>query len=305
VRDMVALLEANTESLEHVLERRGETDPGFEDRPVREVVRDGTVGGAFDALYAALSLGVPARRVALAVVFAAAERALRFDDVAEWDDVSEADWARAAAPFEYAVAALKAVDRWTHPRTVRSIFFAAALVQAARDLESLPEEREAPALRSQPPPVRIPAPRLVMPRALPVGPRADEAVVAVLEAVRGRRSIEAAGLARGFVERGHDPWGLFEALARDVVEDGVPTQKWVELGASVVIAAVDAWEAAKDHPDAAVLPVFATRLVAADARERFVSRHVSRALALVHGGPTRKAQDPDDQPDDEKTQAES
>lgn len=299
VRAVVELLEQNAGSLENVLQRPPSNEP-FDDRPLRQVVRDGSPAAAFDALYGALSAGVPARRVALAVVFAAAERALKFDDVAEWDDASEATWQRAVAPFEYAVAALKAVDRWSSPRTVRAIFFAAALVQAARGLESLPEEREPSALRSNPPPVKGGGPRLVMPRALPVGPKADEAVVAVLEAVRGRRSIEAAGLSRGFVERGFDPWGLFEALARDVVEDGVPTQEWLQLGASVVIAAVDAWEAAKEHPDAVVLPVLATRVVAADARERFVSRWVARALALVHGGPARTAQDP---ADEDQTQA--
>ena len=101
---------------------------------------------------------------------------------------------------------------------------------------------------------------------------------AVMAAVRSRRGSEAVGLARGYLERGHDPWRLAEALARFVVEDHLTSQQFIERAASVTIAGVDGWEAGGDHPEMALPLLAAVRALSSEARQRWLSRHVRRTL---------------------------
>lgn len=232
----------------------------FDDQSIRTALLNGSATAAFDAVGAALASGVPAARVALSVVLSASERTLRFDDLLEWDDLHDASWTDALRPFSFAVAALKAVTRWPSADTMRSIFFAAALVQASAELESR---------------------RWKSPRAVPASPVADEALSAVIAAIRALRPGEAVALARGFVDRGHDPWMLAEALARYSVEDALPTQSQAEVGAAATVAAVDAWEAAADHPEAILPLLVAVRVLASDSRQRWNQRHVRRQIARV------------------------
>jgi nitrite reductase/ring-hydroxylating ferredoxin subunit len=232
----------------------------FDDRALRNVLLESTAVAALEAVQAALSAGVAPRRVALALVLAAAERALRFDDLAEWDDVGEASWSEALEPFCYAVAALRAVDRWRSPETLRPLFFAAAMVQSRKGQES-------PAWRAL--------------RATAASPVPHEALGAVVAAMRALRPREGVALAKGLLERGHDPWKLAEALARYTVEDALPSQSLVEQGAAATVAAVDTWELAGDHPDAVLPLLVAVRVLGSDSRQRWHQRHVRRTIARV------------------------
>lgn len=232
----------------------------FDDAAVKTALLTGSPTAAFETVGSALAQGVPAARVALSVVLAAAERVLRFDDLVEWDQAADAGWADALRPFSYAVATFKAVKRWPSAETLRTVFYAAALVQGNADLDHK---------------LRGPLP------SIPASPMADEALGAVLAAIRARRPLEAASLAKAFVSRGHDTWALAESLARHCVEDGLPTHAQAEQGAATTIAAVDAWEAAEGHPDAILPLLVAVRFLASDSRQRWTQRHVHKAVARM------------------------
>lgn len=264
LREVATMLEPLREALGLLLSRADpELGRTFDDRAIRTTLLEGSASAAFEAVQGALSAGVPARRLGLAIVLAAAERALRFDDLVEWEDLSDGTWADALKPFAYAVAAMKAVDRWPSADTLRGLFFAAALVQSTRDLESR---------------------RWRQVRSVAAAPVVDEALGAIVAAMRALRPSEAVGLARGFADRGHDPWRLAEALARYAVEDALPTQALVATGAATTIAAVDAWEAAGEHPDAIVPLLLAVRVLGSDSRQRWNQRHVRRAIARLRPG---------------------
>ncbi len=258
LREVTALVDGVRESLPQILTR---ADPAlgraFDDRAIRATLLEGSLTAAFEAVHGALSAGVPARRVALAIALAAAERALRFDDLREWNDASEESWSDALRPFAYAVAAMKAVERSTSPDTLKALFHAAGLVQAGRALEGR---------------------RLRQTRSIVASPNAEDVVGAIVSAMRALRDGEAVSLARGYFERGHDPWHLAETLARFAVEDALPSQAAIEVGVATTIAAVDAWEAAGEHPDATVPLLLAVRVLASDSRQRWVQRHVRRAI---------------------------
>jgi nitrite reductase/ring-hydroxylating ferredoxin subunit len=263
LREAVAHLDHLRDGLETLLSR---ADPAlgqaFDDRTVRTYLLEGSPMAAFEVVTGSLAAGVPPARVGLAIALAAAERALRFDDLLEWDDASEESWAEVLRPFAYAMAAMKAVERWPSAETLRSLFFAAALVQGTKALESR---------------------RWRNVRSIPASARPGEALGALGAAMRAHREAEAVALARGFVERGHDAWPLAEALARFTVEDALPTPSSVEQNVAITIAAVDAWEAAKDHPDAALPLLLAVRLLASDTRQRWGQRHVRRAILRQSG----------------------
>jgi hypothetical protein len=62
------------------------------------------------------------------------------------------------------------------------------------------------------------------------------------------------------------------------VDDSIPSQQFVERAVSVAIAAADGFGAAGDLPDAALPLVAATRFLASETRQRWVSRFVRRAI---------------------------
>lgn len=260
LRQAAELLDSHRGGFEHLAMR---ADPAiertFQDRAIRTTLLEGSASGAFDAVLSALGAGVPPKRIGLSIALAAAERALRFDEHLEWDDRREQTWREVLQPFVYAVAAMRAVERWTAPETVRALVLAAASVQAARDLETEERHRQTP-------------------RLLPIPPREDEAIVEIIASVRMLRAAEAVALTRGFVERGHSPWRLFDALARFVVEDNLPSQTHVEQAAALVLAAVDAWEAATEHADGELPLLLAVRYLATDARQRWIRRDVLQAI---------------------------
>ncbi len=259
LRALSELLEQGRDSLPLLVSR---ADPAlrqpFDDRAIRATLLEGSVTQAYEAVHDALGAGVPARRIALAVALTAAERALHFDDLREWNDAAEDSWSDALRPFAYAVAAMKAVERWPSGESLRALFYAAGLVQAGKALEGH---------------------RMKAIRSIVASPNASDVLGAIVTAMRALRDGEAVALARGYLERGHDPWRLGETLARFTVEDALPSQSAVEVGVATTIAAVDAWEAAGAHPDATVPLLLAVRVLASDSRQRWVQRHVRRAMA--------------------------
>ncbi|MEQ8762989.1 MAG: Rieske (2Fe-2S) protein [Planctomycetota bacterium] len=109
---------------------------------VTRVALDGETAEVSLTLLEALRAGIPRQRLADALVDAAAERLLRFDEGLEYrDDVAE-NWLFATHRLTFASAVREAMDRYDSPQALRFLFQSAAFTHSGRGMDADPEDPE-------------------------------------------------------------------------------------------------------------------------------------------------------------------
>jgi len=238
---------------------RARSDASFDAARFADAVLDGKASEASDALWSALRDGVPAERVAEALVGAAAIRLFRFDlDVDRSADVQEG-WLWATHRLTFASAVRAATRRFQSPDVLRLLVQAVAFIHSGRGMDAPPERRLA---------------------IVPEPGTAEEVAVAIVQ----RRPEAAVRLAAGCLARDGSATLLRPTLEDLCLRDPLVRPIFLCHAVKTTVAAFDEYQALAGHPLRA-WPVLATvRFLASPVVERTVHRAVRTSIQWVAEG---------------------
>ena len=223
-------------------------------------VLDGTRHDATAAVEAALDAGATPTSVAGVLATAAAERLLRFDVGIDADPTIQEGWLDETHGLTFAHAVRHALARFTEPRALRLLFWAAHFVNRAKPLD-LPKERR----------------HRIKPRGC-----ADPAEI--LDAVRAQRAGQALDLTAGYVGAGHDVLALRTAI-EDLALDAPGTRPIVIAHViKTTVVAFDETAALAGVPMSTHPALALVRLLASPINERRLPRLVHEAIRFVGDG---------------------
>jgi len=235
----------------------------FDPVAARDAVLDGRSEDAFDAVWDALTAGVPAREVARALVGAAACRLYRFDAAIDRDPGVAETWLWATHRFTFASAVRNAVERFPAGTggadTLRFLFQAAAFVHTGRPMDAAPAQRHAPR------------------------PAAASAAD-VTAAVAAREPELAVDRAAGYLERAGDLDELRVAVEDLCLHDPAVRPIVVAHAIKTAVAAFEEHAALAGHPDRRWPLLAAVRFLASPLVERRVHGEVRKSIDWVVGG---------------------
>lgn len=245
------------------LRARARTDAPFDPLALRRAVLDGTLDEACGSVVDALRGGVDARRIARALVLAAAERLLRFDLAIDADpDVAET-WLWATHRFTFASAVRNALERCAHPEVLRFLFQCTAFVHSGRRMDAPSDERLDPS----------PEP-------------ADAA--AVVAAIQAREPERALARLRGFLASALPLEDLRAALEDLCYSDPAVRPIVVAHAIKATCAAFEEREAAGDSADRDLPLEAAVRFLASPIVERRTRQTVETSIRWVAEGAVPK-----------------
>jgi nitrite reductase/ring-hydroxylating ferredoxin subunit len=236
-------------------------DPGaaVDSAALQRAVLDGSNEEAFQAVWSALAAGVPAARVAEALVLAAAERLLRFDDAHERDPGVAENWLWATHRFTFASAVRNALERFDHPDALRFLFQAVMFIHSGRGMDLTPAERFERA-------------------------EEDADLDSVLAAVSAREPRAAVCRGLGYLAAGGAAEEL-EAALLDACFAGRFVRPIVEAhGIKTTVAAFEEHAALAGDPERTLPIAAALRLVASPVTERNLHAQVRTSIAWVVDG---------------------
>ncbi len=225
-------------------------------------VLDGSDAEALDAVIQKLEKGASRSSIAQALVVAAAERLVRFDERIGVDPTVQDGWLDIAHLFTFASAVRHTLQRYDRPDGLRLLLFAARFIQRGRPLDL---DRDARGLAE-----------------LATGGAA--ALDETLEAVRTREAQRAIGLARDYLASGGDREALRDALEAIVLTDHAVRPIFVAHQVKLLAAAWDECTALRESEDA-IRPLLAVvHFLASPLDERGLERLRNEAIRFVEGG---------------------
>jgi hypothetical protein len=227
-------------------------DSPFDCTELRRATVNGSVDEAFGALLSALRAGVPAERIARALVSAAAERLLRFDIEVDANPDIQEGWLWATHRFTFAAAVRNAVLRYRSPHALRLLVQALAFTHSGKGMDVPPERR-------------------FDGKALPAS------VEDIIAAIGAKQAAEALAKTAGYLRSGAPPSALGRALLDLCMRDPFVRPIVVCHALKTTAAAVEEYET---NPDETIL-LAAVRFFASPVNERFVWRDVNAAIRWV------------------------
>jgi hypothetical protein len=254
-RDHLAGLASSLPELYRRCTEDADPDWAGESALVHAIV-DGRRAEAMAALTTALGAGAPIQRVIDSIVLGASERILRFDVAIDGDIEVQDSWLTLTHMLTYANAIRSAWCRRPSAELLRTVFFAARVVNNGRVLD-LPEAKRV-AIVAQP----------------------HGGLAGIVDAIIAKRSGAVLGQVSAWFSEGQDTDALRVALEDLVVRDPVVRSIVVAHAIKLTIAAFDEHSASGD-----IRPVLAlVRFLASPITERGVHRLATEAIAFVTDG---------------------
>lgn len=224
-------------------------------------VLDGSDAEALGAVILQMEKGASRRSIAEALVVAAAERLVRFDEKIGVDPTVQDGWLDIVHLFTYANAVRHAVERYARPDVLRLLLFGARFIQRGRPLDL---DREA--------------------RGLAPLTAGDATLDETLDAVRARDARTATDLASGYLAAGGDRAALRDALESVVLSDHGVRPIFVAHQVKLLAAAWDESTALGESDDS-IRPLLAVvHFMASPMDERGIERLRYEAIRFVEGG---------------------
>lgn len=244
--------------------KRAHAHADFDFIATRDAVLDGTARDAARCVWSALERGVSGRRVARALVAAAAHRLLRFDP--SWDsdpDVAE-NWLWATHRLTFASAVRQTLERFESPVALRYLLQAAAFIHSGHRMDTPAHERVEFSLSA-------------------TEGDSDTHASEVVAAIRERRADLAVRAAAASLAAGGAA-SLRHALHDACVHDPAVRPIFVAHALKTTMAAFEEYEALQGDPDHAVPVLAVVRFLASPLVERRVAATVRGSLRRVVDG---------------------
>ena len=226
---------------------------------VTRAVLDGSIGEAFDAVWDACRAGVPAPRIARALVVAGARRLQRFDPAIDADPTVAENWLWATHRFTFASAVRNATERLDSPDALRFLFQAVAFIHSGHRMDTAPAERLEP-----------------KPEAMTVAE-----IVGAIGHKDARRAVSGT---LGLMEEGSRLTELRWALEDLCLSDPLVRPIAVAHAIKTVVAAFEEQAALEGHPGQGDPILAAVRFLASPLVERRVHEAVGTSIRWVDEG---------------------
>ena len=263
--DTLPYLSGYTKRLKEIEPRLAEVharaDDGaeFDPESVTRAVLDGSIGEAFDAVWNACLSGVPAPRIARALVVAAAGRLLRFDLAIDADPGVTEGWLWATHRFTFASAVRNATERHDGPDALRFLFQAVAFIHSGHRMDADPTARVAPRSEGMP-------------------------VEEIVAAIAGKDAQRALNGTRAVLEDGMHVTELRHALEDLCLADPLVRPIAVAHAIKTVVAAFEEHVALEGHPGRDVPILAVVRFLASPIVERRIHEAVGTSIRWVAEG---------------------
>ncbi len=225
-----------------------------------DVVLNGSVDEALDALAMRLEAGISADALARALSLAASDRLLRFDTQIDADPTIQNGWLDVTHTLTIAHATRQALKHFDHPSALRLLFHLAYVIQRTRPLD-----------REKPP---------------EIAPARGATIESVVDAAKRRLGDEAVAEVAGYLADGGDVNALTDAYEDLIFGDHGVRPVFVTHMIKTLIAAKDERDALGEHPDRDRPLLAYTRYLASPIDEHNLTSAVEDALRFVVGGRT-------------------